>query len=94
MTTNATVRDDIRVYEEQRSDLEARCLGDWVLFYDRTLRGTYATFDEAAKDAVSKFGRGPYLIRQVGAQSVVLPASVMFGPFHASSAVRLQSGAR
>ena len=47
------------------------------------LIGNYASFEDAAQDAVAKFGRGPYLIRQVGAASVTLPASVMYAPIHA-----------
>jgi hypothetical protein len=31
---------------------------------------------------VGKFGAGPYLIRQIGAPPVTLPASVMYHPAH------------
>jgi hypothetical protein len=42
------------------------------------LIGTYETFDQAARDAVRRFGRGPYLIRQVGSSPITLPESVMY----------------
>ena len=45
--------------------------------------GVYDAFETAAKEAVGHFGRGPYLIRQVGAPPVVLPASVMYRPVYA-----------
>jgi len=75
--------DDIAAYEVMRADLESEILGKWVLFHSKELLGKFDTFDEAAREAVHRFGRGPYLIRQVGAGSVTLPASVMFRPVHA-----------
>lgn len=83
------IRDDITVYEAMRSDLEAANLGSWVLIHSRNLIGIYRTFDEAAEQAVRQFGRGPYLIRQIGAPSVTLPASVIYGPLHAVNFMRL-----
>jgi hypothetical protein len=55
-------------------------MGEWVLIHDRDLIATFATFDKAAQHAVATFGRGPYLIRQVGASPIVLPSSVLFPP--------------
>ena len=74
----ADIKDNIAAYEVMRSDLEAQYPGDWALVHDQKLIGTYQTFDDAAQDAVSRFGRGPYLIRQIGAPPVRLPASVMY----------------
>ena len=42
---------------------------------DHELVGLYDTFDAAAADAVKRFGSGPYLMRQIGAPPVTLPAS-------------------
>lgn len=81
--------DDIATYEAMRADLESESLGKWVLFHHQQLEGTFDTFDEAAQDAVHRFGRGPYLIRQVGAGSVTLPASVMYRLQDASNKVRV-----
>lgn len=74
---------DIAAYDTMRADLESEHLGKWVLLHDRHLEGTFDTFEEAALTAVRRFGRGPYLIRQVGAGSVTLPASVMYTPVNA-----------
>jgi hypothetical protein len=76
------VQDEIAAFVKMQSELEAKHMGKWVLFHDLALVNVYETFDAAAKDAVSRFGRGPYLIRQVGATSVTLPASVMFKPVY------------
>lgn len=86
----AELSDDIAAYEAMRADLESESLGKWVLIHKRQLEGTFDSFDAAAKDAVHRFGRGPYLIRQVGAGSITLPASVMYRPIHADDKMRVR----
>jgi hypothetical protein len=78
----AELRDEIAAYDEMRADLEAGSLGKWALVHNRALIGTYDTFEAAAEDAVQRFGRGPYLIRQIGAPPISLPASVLYHPIH------------
>jgi hypothetical protein len=79
----AHLSEEIAAYEAMRPDLEAEHLGMWALVHDRKLAGIFESFDLAAQDAVKRFGRGPYLIRQIGAPPIVLPASVMYQPVHA-----------
>jgi hypothetical protein len=79
----AHLSDEIAAYEAIRADLEAEHLGKWALVHDRELVGIFESFDLAAQDAVKRFGRGPYLIRQIGAPPVVLPVSVAYHPTHA-----------
>lgn len=69
---------EISAYENMRDELEAQHMGKWVIIHETELVGIYNTFEDAAEEAVRKFGRGPYLIRQVGAPPVTLPASVMY----------------
>lgn len=69
---------EINAYEEMRDFLETDHFGEWVVVFDEKLAGTYGSFEAAAEDAVRKFGRGPYLIRQVGAAPITLPASVLY----------------
>jgi hypothetical protein len=76
------LKDEIAAYEVMRADLESAHLGEWALVHDGQLVGTYKSFDLAARDAVHQFGRGPYLIRQIGAAELTLPASVMYAPVH------------
>ncbi len=76
------IDDEIAAYEKIREGLEARHLGEWVVMRNGELVGTYESFDKASGDAVARFGRGPYLIRQVGAPPITLPASVMYGISH------------
>jgi hypothetical protein len=74
----AELRDNIAAFDVMRADLEAKSLGKWVVFHDTRLEGTFSTFEDAAREAVHRFGRGPYLIRQVGAGAVPMPVSVMY----------------
>jgi hypothetical protein len=76
----ADVKIDISAYERMQAELEEKHMGKWVLFHDERFVAEYDSFESAASDAVARFGRGPYLIRQVGAPSISLPASVMFRP--------------
>lgn len=77
---------EIAAYETMRSALETEHLGEWVVVHNRELVGIYESFGAAAAEAVEKFGRGPYLIREIGEVFVSLPASVLYNPVvqHAS----------
>jgi hypothetical protein len=65
-----------------QAELEDQHMGKWVLFHDDALIAAYDSFEAAAEDAVLRFGRGPYLLKQVGAPQLVWPASVMFRPVY------------
>jgi hypothetical protein len=84
------LKDEIVAYEAMRADLESSALGKWVLFHDKQLIGMFDQFEDAAKAAVSEFGRGPYLIRQIGAAAVTLPASVLYHPVHGKHEMRIR----
>ena len=80
-----TLSSQIAAYEEMRDVLEVDHFGKWVVLYGGELVDTYESSEEAAVDAVSRFGRGPYLIRQVGAPPVRLRASVWYRPADATN---------
>jgi len=86
----SALADDIAAYEALRSELETTLLGKWALVRDKKLVGIYDSFEAAAEEAVDKFGRGPYLIRQIGAPPVTLPASVLYHPLHGENALRIR----
>ena len=85
----AEIKDDIAAYETMQQELESRHTGKWVVLHDRELVAVYDSFEDAAADAVSRFGRGPYLIRQIGAPPLTLSASVMYHPDYGSGQVRV-----
>ena len=73
--------EEIAAYDRMRNDLERDHLGQWVVVRDERLFNAYDDFQDAADAAVRNFGRGPYLIRRVGASRVTqLPASVLYRP--------------
>ena len=73
-----TLQSEIRAYDDMRLQLESEHFGKWVVFHDQKLQDTYDSFEDAAANAVERFGRGPYLIRRVGASSVQLPVSLLY----------------
>lgn len=81
--------DNIAAFDGMRASLEAAQLGKWALVNERMLIGVFDTFEAAATTALEKYGDAPYLIRRIGAHSVTLPASVMFGPARAVSVLRV-----
>jgi len=69
---------EIRAFDARKAELEKAYAGKFVVFKDGELIGAWDTLDAAAQQAVLRFGRGPYLIRQVGALRPTLPASVLY----------------
>jgi hypothetical protein len=69
---------DIEAYKRLQPELETHHNGKWVVINSGEMFGVFDSFEVAAGEAVNRFGRGPYLIRQVGASDFVMPASVMY----------------
>jgi hypothetical protein len=69
---------EIASYDLMKNELESQHMGKWVVFYNRSLAGIYDSFDKAAADAAARFGRGPYLIREIGEDALTLPPSIMY----------------
>jgi len=84
-----TLQDEIAFYDSVQSELESAHLGKWALVHERRLVELFDEFEQAAAEAVRRFGRGPYLIRQIGSTKGVLPASVMYRPLNGPNSVRL-----
>lgn len=68
------------VYEAKREELEAAHTGKYVLIKGDEVIGIFDTLDDALRVAVKRFGRGPYLIEEIGLPmpETVLPIS--YGP--------------
>ena len=76
---NESLDRQIAAYEACRDAMERDHLGEWVVFHDEQCAGIYPTFEEAAEDAIARFGAGPYLIWQVGDTGIVnLPARLQY----------------
>ena len=61
---------EIAAFERDRIVLEAKHWGKWVVFHDRELVGAYPSLDRAADEALDRFGKDVFLIRQVGRDEV------------------------
>ncbi len=67
---------EIAAYEAMREELERHYKGKFVIFHGKDFIGAFDTLDAAASEAVRQFGRGPYLIRQVGVPPAPISASL------------------
>lgn len=80
---------ELAAYRSQLFDLENQFFGKWVLFHGAERVGIFDAFEAAAGEAVERFGRGPYLIREIGAPPVSLPVCVVQRRDNGRSSVRL-----
>jgi hypothetical protein len=71
---------ELSAYRREAPRLEASHMGKWVIFKGLALVSIHDTLEAAAEDAVSQFGVGPYLIRQIGAPPIVIPVSIAYNP--------------
>lgn len=69
----ASLRENIEAYEARQEEMEKYYMGKHVVFYNREKVDSFDTFDAAAREAIRRFGRGPYLIREVGEKGIILP---------------------
>ena len=79
----ATLSENIAAYAKAQNALETNHWGEYAVFYDGDMQGTFQEFHEAMAFAAERWGRGPYLIRQVGRPPLVMPASVQFRRIYA-----------
>ena len=79
-----TLDENIEAFVSMSEKLNADYPNKYVLFYDGNFCGSYDNLNNAAEDAIKNFGKGPYLIRQVGAPTEMpMPASIAYRPYHA-----------
>ena len=64
----ATLDENIAAYDAMRDHLELEYFGKWVVFYDEEFVGSYDESQDAAYAAMQRYGREPFLLRQVGAR--------------------------
>ena len=77
MSTPAGLEQNIDAYEAMRETLETHHLHKFVVFHNAEFIESFDSFHHAAREAVRRFGQGPYLIRQFGPRgaSPCLPRS-------------------
>ena len=62
----ATWEENVAAYEKMKDYLEDKHFLHWTVFYDGELVGIYDDGLEARREALTRFGSEPYLIRVVG----------------------------
>jgi len=67
---------EIRAYNARLEELERLHSGKFVVFHGDDFVAAFDDFNAAAAEAVRLFGRGPYLIREVGVSSPGISASL------------------
>jgi len=70
---------ELATLEKERNRLKREHAGKFVLIHGGEVIGTYDDFDKAADEGIRLFGREPFLIRQVGAKPVEIPAALVYG---------------
>ena len=74
-----TLEQEIDAYEAMRADLEEKYFDKWIIVRNTKVAGAFDSSEECIQFAVEHFGRGPYLVRQVGEPPMRLPASALLG---------------
>lgn len=67
---------EIAAYEKQKEKLEKKHTGKWVVFREGHVVKVADSFAEADDWVLAKYGRGPCLVRKVGANPRILPSSL------------------
>ncbi len=71
---------EIAFYEQNLPEYEKYYQGKFIVVHGEDLVGAFDSFSNAAAEAIRQFGRGPYLIRQVGAPPPSIPLSWLYKP--------------
>ena len=79
----ATLEQEIEAYGAMRVELERDHFNEWVVIHEGQAAGFFDTSEDCTRFAIERFGRGPYLIRQIGAPPTTLPVSALFGGIRA-----------
>jgi len=66
-------------YEAKREELEAAHMGKYVLIKRDEVVGTFDSLDDALRIAVKRFGRGPYLIEEIGLPQAETASPIFYG---------------
>ena len=79
--TPASLHENIAAYQKVKKELRKHHHAlKWVLFYDTELIGVFDKFEDAAWEATRRYGRGPYLMRQVDPppETIRIPFQVIY----------------
>ena len=76
---------NIDAFAAQEASLRQHHIGKVVVFHDGRFVDAFDTVDSAAREAIRRFGRQTFLIREVGRPTTMpMPASVAWPRVHAT----------
>ena len=82
----SSLNDNIKAFINMSEELNQHYAGKFVIIYDGNFVASYDSFDNAARAAIERYGKGPYLIRQIGAPTEMpMPASIAYRPLYAQN---------
>ncbi len=61
----AALQDELDAFKSISRDIAVWASGKWVLIHDGRLIDLFNSWEKASSVASSRFGRGPYLVRQI-----------------------------
>ena len=70
------------IFESRRDEFKRDHNMKWVVIHGEEVAGFFFDLQEAACVAVDRFGRGPYLIKQIGEPYTPVPPSFLERPMH------------
>jgi len=76
---------ELATYAREREHLEREHRDKFVLIHRDDVVGVYDTFDTAADEGIRRFGKEPFMVRQVGRDTTKLSPAVLYGLLHAGS---------
>ena len=68
---------EIRTYENEQAAFEQHHYGKFVVIHDTNILGFFDDFDRAAREAHKTLGAHPFLIRRIGASTVIDPGTAL-----------------
>ena len=70
------------IFESRRAEFEKDHYMKWVVIYGEEVAGFFSDLQEAAEVAIDRYGRGPYLIKQIGEPDSPIPLSLFHRPMY------------
>lgn len=74
-----TLSKELKTFEKNKADLQKNHPGKFVLIVGDDVIGTYDTFNNAADEALRRYGDGEYMIRPVSGDCPELSPTVIYG---------------
>ena len=70
---------ELATLAREKEHLEREHKGKFVLIQGDEVIDAFDAFETAADEGLNRFGRKPFLIRQIGEEAVELPPAVIYG---------------